>query len=82
VREAVAFVDAAYQPFAAEHAVIDAVLIDAVAKAGGLNVHVSPPCLYKIVHVCSRTVRKVLWVGVDCRFTVRSRQDLVVGQFE
>ena len=34
IREAVAFVDATYQPVAAEHAVIDAVLVDAVAKAG------------------------------------------------
>ena len=34
IREALALVDAAYQPVAAEHAVIDAVLVDAVAKAG------------------------------------------------
>jgi hypothetical protein len=32
--EALALVDAAYQPVAAEHAVIDPVLVDAVAKAG------------------------------------------------
>lgn len=34
IRNAAAFVDATYIPVATEHAVIDAVLIDAVAKAG------------------------------------------------
>ncbi len=50
MREALALVDAAYQPVAAEHAVIDAVLVDAVAKAGwaeleGLKSVVTMPVL-------------------------------------
>jgi hypothetical protein len=49
-REAVALVDAADQPLAAEDVVIDAVLVDAVAKAGwaeleGLKSVVATPVL-------------------------------------
>jgi hypothetical protein len=50
IREAVALVDAADQPLAAEDVVIDVVLVDAVAKAGwaeleGLKSVVATPVL-------------------------------------
>ena len=50
IREAVALVDAADQPLAAEDVVIDVVLVDAVAKAGwaeleGLKSVVAMPVL-------------------------------------
>ena len=50
IRETVALVDAADQPFAAEDVVIDVVLVDAVAKAGwaeleGLKSVVATPVL-------------------------------------
>ena len=50
IREALALVDAAYQPHTAEHTIIDVVLVDAVAKAGwaeleGLKSVVTMPVL-------------------------------------